>query len=598
MKNILCALASIIVLMNSYSCTESNPVYIYGNIAGKVTEEGSNKPIEGATIEISGIEQAVKTGSNGIFKFEKLPADNYTVYVSKDGYVADSKVITIVAAQTAQCDFSLQKNLPQAIPSEIQLNTTTSSASIELTNTRSVDMDFTIETSKSWITVSPTHGTIASKNTKIIKTSVDFSAIEYGDYTESVVINVGQSSLSIPIQISYYRPSYIEVTCPEPGKVYTMGEILPITWNSNIGGTVRIELYRNGTIQQTIVPSVDNYNSSIHNWGIPSLSIDAYQIRITSVQNPNIFRDTEVFYLQEGPTPPVVSTGVTTSITSYSVKVLSSLDDLGKTFNYVTQYGLAYSEENPNPTISDYKINHGTSSEIKHYISELTNLKPNTCYYIRAYAENPKGIAYGTTISATTKTADGKEPWQPTEPDENGAVDLGLSVKWAAYNIGATSPEEYGDYYAWGEVESKIDYTEKTYQFYRADKYNYILPDGLSDISATKYDAATANWGNGWRMPTKLEIMELCEKTTIVYVNYNNIKGNRFIGPNGNSIFLPNAGYRDEYGLIDAGVAGQYWSSSVNESNKNYSYTMIPSYYNKVKINYRSCGLSIRAVKD
>ena len=584
--------------MNSYSCTESNPVYIYGNIAGKVTEEGSNKPIEGATIEISGIEQAVKTGSNGIFKFEKLPADNYTVYVSKDGYVADSKVITIVAAQTAQCDFSLQKNLPQAIPSEIQLNTTTSSASIELTNTRSVDMDFTIETSKSWITVSPTHGTIASKNTKIIKTSVDFSAIEYGDYTESVVINVGQSSLSIPIQISYYRPSYIEVTCPEPGKVYTMGEILPITWNSNIGGTVRIELYRNGTIQQTIVPSVDNYNSSIHNWGIPSLSIDAYQIRITSVQNPNIFRDTEVFYLQEGPTPPVVSTGVTTSITSYSVKVLSSLDDLGKTFNYVTQYGLAYSEENPNPTISDYKINHGTSSEIKHYISELTNLKPNTCYYIRAYAENPKGIAYGTTISATTKTADGKEPWQPTEPDENGAVDLGLSVKWAAYNIGATSPEEYGDYYAWGEVESKIDYTEKTYQFYRADKYNYILPDGLSDISATKYDAATANWGNGWRMPTKLEIMELCEKTTIVYVNYNNIKGNRFIGPNGNSIFLPNAGYRDEYGLIDAGVAGQYWSSSVNESNKNYSYTMIPSYYNKVKINYRSCGLSIRAVKD
>ena len=129
MKNILFALASIIVLMNSYSCTESNPVYIYGNIAGKVTEEGSNKPIEGATIEISGIEQAVKTGSNGIFKFEKLPADNYTVYVSKDGYVADSKVITIVAAQTAQCDFSLQKNLPQAIPSEIQLNTTTSSAS-------------------------------------------------------------------------------------------------------------------------------------------------------------------------------------------------------------------------------------------------------------------------------------------------------------------------------------------------------------------------------------------------------------------------------------------------------------------------------------
>ena len=99
-------------------------------------------------------------------------------------------------------------------------------------------------------------------------------------------------------------------------------------------------------------------------------------------------------------------------------------------------------------------------------------------------------------------------------------------------------------------------------------------------------------------MPTKLEIMELCEKTTIVYVNYNNVKGYRFIGPNGNSIFLPNAGYRDEYGLKGAGDAGQYWSSSVNESNKNCSYSMKPSNYNKVTDNYRPCGLSIRAVKD
>lgn len=591
MKKVLFALVSLIALLCSYSCAEPDPVYIYGNIAGKVTEEGSNKSIEGATIEISGIEQSVKTGSNGIFKFEKLPADNYIVYVSKDGYVADSKIVTVVASQTAQSDFSLQKNLPEATPSEIQLNTTTSSVSIEFTNTRSGDMDFTVETSKPWITVSPTHGTIASKNKKIIKVFADYSAIDYGDYTESMVINVGQSSLSIPIQISYYRPSYIEVTCPEPGGVYTMGDILPITWNSNIGGTVRIELYRNGTIQQSITPSVDNYSTSTHNWGIPSLSTDAYQIRITSVQNPNIFGDSEVFYLQEGPTPPVVSTGVTTSITSYSVKVLSSLDDLGKTFNYVTQYGVVYSEGNPNPTISDYKINHGTTNEIKHYISELTNLKPNTCYYIRAYAENSKGVAYGTTISATTKTADGKDPWQPTEPDEDGAVDLGLSVKWAAYNVGATSPEEYGEYYAWGEVEPKIDYTEETYKWYEKGKYS--LPGDLSDISGTEYDAATVNWGKGWRMPTKLELMELCEKTTAVYVNYNNVKGYRFIGSNGNSIFLPAAGYREETGLKRDNLC--YWSSVAYESYSSWSYYL--SGYS-ISCRYRYCGLPIRAVKD
>lgn len=592
MKKIILALVTILFLIGTYSCTESTSVYIYGNIAGKVTEEGSNKSVEGAIIEISGVEQSVKTGSNGIFKFEKLPADNYIVYVSRDGYVGDSKVVTVVASQTVQSDFSLQKNLPEATPSEIFLNTTTSSASIEFTNTRSGDMDFTIETSQPWITVSPTHGTIASKNKKIIKISADYSVIDYGDYTESIIINVGQSSLSIPIQISYYQPSYIEITCPEEGETYTMGDVLPITWNSNIGGTVRIELYRNGTIQQSIAPSVDNYNTSTLNWGIPSLSVDAYQICITSVQNPNILGMSKIFYLNEGPTPPVVSTGVTTSITSYSVKILSNIDDLGKTFNYVSQYGVVYSEGNPNPTVSDNKVNHGSTNETKHYLSELTNLKPNTCYYIRAYAENPKGIAYGTTISATTKTADGKEPWQPTEPDETGAVDLGLSVKWAAYNVGATSPEEYGDYYAWGEVEPKADYTEENYRFKIPSKYGYELPSGLSDISGTQYDAATANWGNGWRMPTKLELIELCEKTTVVYVDYNNIKGYRFIGPNGNSIFLPAAGYRNENGLQKSN--GHYWTSVVYESYQDYAY-----YMGEYRISHsqRYYGRSIRAVR-
>lgn len=593
MKNIVLALFTILFLIGMYSCTESAPVYIYGNIAGKVTEEGSNKSVEGAIIEISGVEQSVKTGSNGIFKFEKLPADNYIVYVSRDGYVGDSKVVTVVASQTAQSDFSLQKNLPEATPSEIFLNTTTSSASIEFTNTRSGDMDFTIETSQPWITVSPTHGTIASKNKKIIKISADYSVIDYGDYTESIIINVGQSSLSIPIQISYYQPSYIEITCPEGGKAYTMGDILPITWNSNIGGTVRIELYRNGTIQQSIAPYVDNYSTSTLNWGIPSLSVDAYQICITSVQNPNVMKMSEIFYLNEGPTPPVVSTGVTTSITSYSVKILSNIDDLGKTFNYVSQYGVVYSEGNPNPTISDNKINHGTTNETKHYLSELTNLKPNTCYYIRAYAENPKGIAYGTTISATTKTADGKEPWQPTEPDETGAVDLGLSVKWAAYNIGATSPEEYGNYYAWGEVEPKADYTEENYRFQIPSKHYYELPSGLSDISGTQYDAANVNWGNGWRMPTKLELMELCEKTTAVYVNYNNIQGYRFIGPNGNSIFLPCAGYRDKNGLHK--YVAYYWNSVAVGNDSYESYNLVNE---RISSSFRYCGMSIRAVRE
>ncbi len=608
MKRILSALITIISLLFSYSCSEPDPVYIYGNIAGKVTEEGSNDAIEGATIEISGIEQSVKTGSNGMFKFEKLPADNYTIYVSKDGYVSDSKVITVVASQTTQSDFSLFKNLPEAAPSEVSLTTVNASASIELTNTRSADMDFTIQTSQPWLSVSPTNGTIATKNKRIIKVSADYSSIEYGEYAESIVINVGQSSLSIPVQVSYYRPSYIEITSPEKGKVYSMGNVLPIEWNSNVGGTVKIELVRNGTVQQSIISSVDNYTTSNHSWGIPSLSVDAYQICITSNETPNISGTSEVFYLEEGPTPPVVSTGEVTSITSSTITITGAIEDLGKTYNNVTQYGHVYSEVNPNPTISDYKYNHGSTNQLQSFSTELINLKPNTRYYVRAYAENPKGISYGTAVSVTTKTADGKDPWQPTEPDENGAVDLGLSVKWAFYNVGATAPEEYGDYYAWAEVETKTDYIEETYTHHKLDSYGdyeFILPDGLTDISGTNYDAAHVKWGNGWRMPTREEIIELQDNTTSVKTSYKGVNGTRIIGPNGNSIFLPSAGYKSSLGNSGKGIYGRYGGSTIEREdypNCSYSYgwgaNSLGIEWIGACISYNPDGLTIRAVRD
>ena len=598
MKRLFYKIITAIIISCTYSCAEPEPVYIYGNIAGKVSEEGSNDAIEGATIELSGIEQSIKTGSNGMFKFEKLPADNYTIYVSKDGYVSDSKVITVVASQTAQSDFSLLKNLPEATPSEVSLTTESNTASIELKNTRSADMEFTVQTSQSWISVSPSYGVIASKNVKILKVVADYSKIDYGEYTESVVINVGQSSLSIPILISYTKPAYIEVTSPEAGKVYAMGTVLPINWNSNVGGTVKIELVRNGTVQQSIISSVDNYNTGNHSWGIPSLTVDAYQVRITSNETPNISGTSQVFYLEEGPTPPVVSTGKVTSITSSAITITGTIEDLGKTYNNVTQYGHVYSEINPNPTISDYKYNHGSVSQLISYSTELTNLKPNTRYYVRAYAENPKGITYGSTVSVTTKTVDGKDPWEPTVPDEDGAVDLGLSVKWAAYNIGAEQPGEYGNYFAWGEVETKIDYTKENYKYSSVNSYGHIkysLPGGLNDISGTEYDAATVNWGNNWRMPTKLELMELHEKSTLVKTSYNGIEGIRVIGPNGNSIFLPAAGWREEYGLEGKGKQCWYWTSSAEDSGVD-EYAYLLEGLGVYKRN-RYFGLTIRAVK-
>ena len=136
----------------------------------------------------------------------------------------------------------------------------------------------------------------------------------------------------------------------------------------------------------------------------------------------------------------------------------------------------------------------------------------------------------------------------------HGYVDLGLSVKWATFNVGATSPEEYGHYFAWGETSPKEEYTEENSLTYEKE---------MSDIAGNvQYDAATANWGGDWRMPTKAEQEELSNNCTWTWTTQNGVNGYNVKGPNGNSIFLPAAGNRYGSSLNAAGSYGGYWSSA------------------------------------
>ena len=150
-------------------------------------------------------------------------------------------------------------------------------------------------------------------------------------------------------------------------------------------------------------------------------------------------------------------------------------------------------------------------------------------------------------------------------------VDLGLSVKWATCNVGASKPEEYGDYFAWGETEPKDYYDWSTYKWCRGirktlTKYNTESSCGTVDNETTlelSDDAARANWGGSWRMPTKAERDELREKCTWTLTTQNGVSGYKVTSKiNGNSIFLPAAGFRD-YSLYNAGSYGNYWSSSL-----------------------------------
>ena len=149
-------------------------------------------------------------------------------------------------------------------------------------------------------------------------------------------------------------------------------------------------------------------------------------------------------------------------------------------------------------------------------------------------------------------------------------VDLGLSVKWATCNIGASSPEEYGDYFAWGEVEPKEVYDWNTYKWCNGSEYSltkyctnssYGTVDNKTTLELSD-DAARANWGGSWRMPTHAELTELRNLCTWKWTTQNGVEGYKVTGTNGNSIFLPAAGVRYDSSL-DLIASSGYWSSSL-----------------------------------
>ncbi len=215
----------------------------------------------------------------------------------------------------------------------------------------------------------------------------------------------------------------------------------------------------------------------------------------------------------------------------------------------------------------------------------------------------------------------------PTSGYENGHewVDLGLSVKWATCNVGASSPGDYGNYYAWGEKYPKSDYNWKTYLFgdchevirirvSRGKVYDFVPGKGkgtkyITDSSCGTIDnrtclersddASCANWGGSWRLPTESEYEELLNNCTQSWITQGGHIGYRFTSKrNGNSIFLPATGIRNGTTLEKAGTTGGYWSSFGHNAGACALYFDSSNVAVKGKWFFRFIGLAIRPVTE
>ncbi len=186
----------------------------------------------------------------------------------------------------------------------------------------------------------------------------------------------------------------------------------------------------------------------------------------------------------------------------------------------------------------------------------------------------------------------------------HGYVDLGLSVKWATCNVGASSPSDCGDYYAWGETETKREYNLSNYKYFdEYDEYAHTFWTKYNESDGKRIldyedDVAYVKWGKDWRTPTKGEIKELLDRCTWTWICLNGKGGVQATGPNGKSIFLPAGGSRVDDEVRNFGEAGWIRSCSFDDDGRNPCYLFFQDDIPRVsaRVNTRFLGLTIRPV--
>ena len=240
-------------------------------------------------------------------------------------------------------------------------------------------------------------------------------------------------------------------------------------------------------------------------------------------------------------------------------------------------------------------------TQVGHNAQVTLTATPQDGYYFVNWTVNGEEVSTQATYTSVIKV--------DTEFVANfkycGYVDLGLpsGIKWATCNVGAETPEEYGDYFAWGETEPKDYYYWDTYKYYNGS-YDTMTKYSTKDYKTTlelSDDAARVNWGGAWRMPTKAEQKELRNSFNCSWkwTTQNGVKGYKVTSKkNGNSIFLPAAGSHDYYGFSGAGSYGNYWSSSLYTSYRTSAYNLD---FNSSDVDWdggygRYYGFSVRAV--
>lgn len=261
----------------------------------------------------------------------------------------------------------------------------------------------------------------------------------------------------------------------------------------------------------------------------------------------------------------IAATSVTNITQASALASSEIISDAGKD---VLEKGFCFSASNSNPTATDRRI--VSKAEGNMITATIDGLSSNLKCYVCGYVKNARGYHYGKVTSFNTSAEKAGTP-----------IDIGLSVKWADYNVGASSVEDYGGLYGWGDPTGTVT----------SPSGNYPGVNAGGEISGTEYDIARTKWGDSWRMPTKAEMEEFIDKCIRTDIERNGIKGTEFVGPNGRMIFLPKSGIRNDLQIEFQGEYGNYWTGTGSSFHW-------PSRWGELTGANHYSGLSVRPISD
>lgn len=595
---ILLLLISLGLITFNQSCKEPPVEAEPGAINGFVKDKDSGEPIENVEVLLVPVEKIVTTKTDGYFEFKDLEVGDYSLAASKTGYkdYIDENTVSVKSLEIISRDVVMERLQVSLVlvddegdeMSELNfgnLNTDVK-RSFNILNNGEATLSYNIDNTASWVVdVTESEGVLQPDSLTKVEVTIDRDKLSIGENTAS--LRITSDEIEMVLSVKAYKS--VNIITLDAADITTNSAVL--RGSINLDGK---SITEKGFVVYTDENSVMEYDVADNEIGEFSCQISELEDGAVYYYKAYMIVGDETFYGEEKSfttleeivitIPEVVTVSVTEVTENTAILTGEVVSDGGAE---VVERGFIWNDHyDGEGSIEDFIVEVGSGVGVFTY--QLTGLQHNTEYYFLAYAINSEGEALGQNIYFTT--LEGEE-----DNIINGYeyVDLGLpsGLKWAVHNVGASAAEDYGDYYAWGEIETKDSYTQQNSVTYGMS---------MEDISGDpQYDVARALWGETWRLPTRDEQKELLDNCTWEWTSQNGVNGYHVTGSNGNSIFLPAAGYKENSSHTEVGEYGYYWSSTPQSNSNLGAYYLYMSESSKLSYYYaRVAGQSVRAVSE